>query len=223
MLIPGAGGAGWIWHRVEADLRGRGFDAFAVDLPAADETKGLPAYAEVVVSAIGERRDVAIVALSLGGFTAALVSQRVPVRHVILVNAMIPEPGETAGAWWGDVRSEEARIAAAERGGYSSELDLDTYFLHDLGDLPDDLAERLRAGGEPESSAAFDDVCDFAWRRVPIDVIAGRDDRFFPLDLQQRVARDRLGVTAHVVAGGHLAPLSHPRELSACIAEILGT
>jgi pimeloyl-ACP methyl ester carboxylesterase len=217
-LIPGAGGSAWVWHLVEADLRGRGYDALAVDLPAADETKGLAAYADVVVAAIGKRRDVAIVALSLGGFTAALVAQRVPVRHVIFVNAMIPEPGETAAAWWGDVESEAARIAAAERGGYSSEFDLDTYFLHDL---PADLAEQLRAGGEPESSAAFDDICDFAWPDVPLDVIAGRDDRFFPLGLQQRVARDRLGVTARVVPGGHLMSLSHPRELSACIAAIL--
>jgi pimeloyl-ACP methyl ester carboxylesterase len=218
VLIPGAGGAGWIWRFVEAELRGLGFDAFAVDLPAADEAKGLPAYAAVVVSAIGRRRDVAIVALSLGGFTAALVSQLVPVRNLIFVNAMVPQPGETAGAWWGNVGSEAARIAAAERGGYSSEFDLDTYFLHDL---PAALAEQVRAGGEPESSAAFDDACEFAWPDVRLDVIAGRDDRFFPLDLQQRVARDRLGVAAHVVPGGHLAPLSHPRELSSCIAEIL--
>jgi len=40
VLIPGAGGQAWVWHLVEADLRRRGYDAFAVDLPAADETKG---------------------------------------------------------------------------------------------------------------------------------------------------------------------------------------
>ena len=55
VLIPGAGGQAWVWHLVEADLRQRGYDAFAVDLPAADESKGLPAYADAVVSAIGDR------------------------------------------------------------------------------------------------------------------------------------------------------------------------
>jgi pimeloyl-ACP methyl ester carboxylesterase len=44
VLIPGAGGQGWGWHLVEADLRRRGYDALAVDLPAADESQGLPAY-----------------------------------------------------------------------------------------------------------------------------------------------------------------------------------
>ena len=53
VLIPGAGGQAWVWHLVEADLRRRGYDAFAVDLPAADESKGLPAYADAVVSALG--------------------------------------------------------------------------------------------------------------------------------------------------------------------------
>ena len=36
VMIPGAGGQAWVWHLVEADLRRRGYDAFAVDLPAAD-------------------------------------------------------------------------------------------------------------------------------------------------------------------------------------------
>jgi pimeloyl-ACP methyl ester carboxylesterase len=65
VLIPGGGGQGWSWHLVEADLRRRGYDAFAVDLPAADESNGLPAYADAVVGAIGDRAPVAIAAYSL--------------------------------------------------------------------------------------------------------------------------------------------------------------
>ena len=114
-LIPGAGGQGWLWHLVEADLRARGFDAFAIDLPAADESCGLPAYADTVVAAIGDRTDVTLVAQSMGGFTAPLVWQRVPTRGVVFVNAMIPLPGETAGDWWGDVGSHEALVKAAAR------------------------------------------------------------------------------------------------------------
>jgi pimeloyl-ACP methyl ester carboxylesterase len=65
----------------------------------------------------------------------------------------------------------------------------------------------------------FDDVCEFDdWPAIPIHVIAGRDDRFFPLELQQRIARDRLGVGPTVVPGGHLAALSHPSQLTEVIA-----
>src|SRR6478672_4085961 len=223
VMIPGAGGQAWVWHLVEADLRRRGFDAFAVDLPAADESKGLPAYADAVVRAVGERAigdgPVTIAAYSLGAFTAPLVWQRVPARQVIFVNAMIPRPGETPGAWWDNVGWEQARTTAARRNGYSPDFDLDTYFLHDI---PADLRQQMLGHDAAQSPGPFGDKCLFdEWPGIPLHVIAGRDDRFFPVELQQRVARQRLGVEADVVPGGHLAALSRPAELAAALARHL--
>ena len=219
VLIPGAGGRGWVWHLVEADLRRRGYDAFAVDLPAADESKGLPAYADAVVGAIGDRTPVTIAAYSLGAFTAPLVWQRVSARQVIFVNAMIPRPGETPGAWWDTVGWEQARTAAARRNGYSPDFDLDTYFLHDV---PGDIRQQMLGHDVAQSGGPFGDVCTFdGWPGVPVHAIAGRDDRFFPVELQQRVARERLGVEPDLVPGGHLAALSRPAELAAALARYL--
>ena len=200
VLIPGAGGRAWVWHLVEADLRRRGYDAFAVDLPADNETKGLPAYADAVVGAIGARAigdaPITIAAYSLGAFTAPLVWQRVPTRQVIFVNAMIPRPGETPGTWWDSVGWEQARAAAARRNGYSPDFDLDTYFLHDI---PADLREQMAGQDVPQSGGPFGDVCAFeGWPGVPVHAIAGRDDRFFPVELQQRVARERLGIEPEI-------------------------
>ena len=228
VLIPGAGGRGWVWHLVEADLRRRGYDAFAVDLPAADESQGLPGYADAVVSAIRERAireraagdaPVTIAAYSLGAFTAPLVWQQVPARRVILVNAMVPQPGETPGAWWDNVGWEQARTAAARRNGYSPDFDLDTYFMHDI---PADLRELMAGHDAPQSGGPFGDVCAFdGWPSVPVHAIAGQDDRFFPIELQRRVARERLGAEPDIVPGGHLAALSYPAELSAALARYL--
>jgi pimeloyl-ACP methyl ester carboxylesterase len=219
VLIPGAGGLGWYWHLVQRTLRDRGFDAVAVDLAAGGRT-GLPAYAEAVVEAIVGRPDVVLVAQSMGAFTVPLVFQRVPVRGVVLVNAMIPRPGETPGDWWENVGSEPARLAMAHREGYSPEFDLDTYFLHDV---PEEVAAELGKRAASQLDERFDDVCAFeAWPPIPVHVVAGCEDRFFPLELQQRVARDRLGVEPVVVPGGHLAALSHPEELAAAIAGCLG-
>jgi pimeloyl-ACP methyl ester carboxylesterase len=217
-LIPGAGGVGWYWHLVESRLRDRGHDAFAIDLAASGRI-GLPAYADAVVQEIGERTDVALVAQSMGAFTAPLVWQRVSTRCAVFVNAMIPEPGETPGQWWANVGSEQARTAAAVRGGYSTEFDLATYFLHDI---PPDIAEELGRRADSQLDERFDDVCAFDGPPAfPTHAIAGRDDRFFPVELQQRIARDRLGTEALVVPGGHLAALSHPDELTAAIAGYL--
>jgi hypothetical protein len=45
-------------------------------------------------------------------------------------------------------------------------------------------------------------------------VIAGRDDRFFPIDFQRRVAGERLHLTVDELAGGHLLALANPRGLA---------
>ena len=62
VLIPGAGGSAWYWHRVVPLLREAGHEAIAVDLPGDDETAGLPEYASLVTGAIGGRDDVVLVA-----------------------------------------------------------------------------------------------------------------------------------------------------------------
>ncbi|MEU8618335.1 alpha/beta hydrolase [Streptomyces sp. NPDC048623] len=64
---------------MEAELRGRGHDVVAVDLPCDDDSAGLAEYADTVVDAIGDRTDLILVAHSFGGFTAPLVCDGVPV------------------------------------------------------------------------------------------------------------------------------------------------
>ena len=212
ILIPGAGGAAWYWHRIVPLLQQAGHEAIAVDLPGDDEQAGLPEYAGQVVSAIGDRSDVVLVAQSLGGFTAPLVAAQVPVRALVLVNAMVPLPGETPGAWWQNTGSLGARTAAAERGGYGTEFDEIAYFLHDV---PPEVAAAGATHQRPEADAVFGSACDFdAWPSVPIRIVAGADDRFFPPGFQQTVARDRLGLEADVLPGGHLIALSQPVALA---------
>jgi pimeloyl-ACP methyl ester carboxylesterase len=212
VLIPGAGGIAWYWHRVVPLLEQAGHEALAVDLPGDDPHAGLNTYADLVVAAIGRRTDVTLVAQSIGGFTAALVSTRVPLHRLVFVNAMIPIPGETAGEWWAHTRWTEAREAAARRRGYNIEFDVATYFLHDV---PKDVAEEGAAHERPESEIAFTEPANFeAWPDVPIHVVVGRDDRFFPNDFQRRVARERLARPVDEIPGGHLVALSHPHELA---------
>jgi pimeloyl-ACP methyl ester carboxylesterase len=222
VLVPGAGGAAWYWHRVVPLLERAGHEAMAVDLPGDDENAGLPEYAALVLAATRGADDVVLVAQSLGGFTAPLVARDLvkagtAPRGIVLVNAMIPAPGETPGAWWDDVGQADARVEAAEAGGWPVEFDLDNYFLHDVD-------PEVAATGEPyqrdEVDAVFACVCDIAaWPDVPTRVVSGADDRFFPLALQQRVARERLGVEPRVVPGGHLVALSQPQSLTDVLLE----
>jgi len=212
-LIPGAGGTAWYWHRIVPLLAAAGHQAVAVDLPGDDETAGLPEYASTVLAAIGDASEVVLVAQSLGGFTAPLVAAKTGVCGIVFVNAMIPVPGETPGAWWAATGWEQARAAAAERGGYGSELDLAVYFLHDV---PPGVAAAGEPYQRPEADVVFGSVCDFgSWPAVPIRAVAGAEDRFFPAAFQRGLARDRLGIEADVLPGGHLIALSQPERLAA--------
>ena len=212
ILIPGAGGVAWYWHSVKPLLEAAGHEAIAVDLPGDDETAGPSVYADRVAAAAGGQKDVVLVAQSLGGFTAPLVCERAPVARLAFVNAMIPPPRETAGDWWGNTGSSAARTEAARRGGYSEDFDLDTYFLHDVP--PEVTAEGARHQRN-EADIIFGEPCRFgSWPDIPIHVIVGADDRFFPLEFQRRVAKELLGIEVDVVPGGHLVALSKPRDLT---------
>ena len=80
-------------------------------------------------------------------------------------------------------------------------------------------ADRRPRSGPPsqreQSERAFGEPCDFErWPEIPIHVIASAGDRFFPLEFQRSVARDRLKTDLEVVPGGHLVALSNPHELA---------
>jgi pimeloyl-ACP methyl ester carboxylesterase len=208
VLIPGAGGTAWYWSRVVPLLQEAGHHAIAVDLPGDDESAGLADYADLVMDAIGEHEGVVLVAQSLGGFTAPLVCEKASVGELVLVNAMIPVPGETPGAWWDNTGWSAAQQTAAKAHGYSTEFDTETYFLHDV---PPEIAAEGELHQQPEANAAFESVCNFAaWPRIPTRVLSGEGDRFFPLDFQRRIARERLGIEPDVLPGGHLLALANP-------------
>jgi predicted alpha/beta hydrolase family esterase len=213
VLIPGAGGRAWSWHRVTPLLAERGHRAIAVELPADDDTKGLTDYAQAVRDAAGAAREVVVVAASLGAFTAPLVVGPLDASAVVLVNPMIPRPGETPGAWWAGTGVDEARRAHASRFGYPAEFDPQTYLFHDV---PPEVLATATPKGE-QSQRPMRDPCTFAGWPAAVTVIAGRDDRFFPVEFQQALSRARLGVEPVVVPGGHLAALSRPDELAAAI------
>ena len=75
-LIHGGGGTPWDWHLVSSELRERGHDPVAVDLPSDDESAGWSEYVDAVVQAVGDRSDLVVVGHSLGGSTAPLVCAR---------------------------------------------------------------------------------------------------------------------------------------------------
>jgi pimeloyl-ACP methyl ester carboxylesterase len=196
-------------------LASRGHDAIAVRLPADDDTAGWSEYADAVVDAIGDRTDVILVAASMGGFTAPIVCTRRPVDLLVLINAMIPLPGETFNAWGSSTRSGTAKAECHARLGLLPDEanDAGVVYYHDLSlDLRAEAQARTWQG---QSMTPLDEPWPLAaWPDVQTQVLASRHDRMFPLDFQRRVARERLGIEVDEIDGGHMVAMSNPAALA---------
>lgn len=224
ILIPGAGGSAWYWSLVVPLLKAAGADADAVELPADDDSADLFTYADIVSAAASDASaPVVLVAQSMGAFTAPLVAGRLPTARIVLVNPMVPRPGESAGQWWAATGQKQAMLANFIRIGLGDkEFDEVEDFFHDV---PTDVREEAFRQPEPaQSDTPFEQPWPLdAWPDVPTSVVAGRDDRLFPLDFQRRVVRERLGLDVDVMGGGHLNSLSQPEELARRLLALSGS
>ena len=145
-----------------------------------------------------------------------------PVASIVLVNPMVPSPGESPGQWWEATGQRQERIAYFRRIGLDrKEFDVIEDFFHDV---PAAVREEALGQGEPrQSDTPFGQPWPLdRWPEVPTKVIQGSDDRCFPLDFQRRVVRERLGLDLDVMPGGHLIALSRPEELASRILGIDG-
>jgi pimeloyl-ACP methyl ester carboxylesterase len=201
-LIHGGGSSAWDWHLVAPELERRGHDPVAVDLPTGDESAGWWDYANTVVEAVGDRRDLVVVGHSMGGFTAALVRARRPVDVLVFVAGMIPAPGESFNEWW--------KNTGYEGSGYED------VFYHDV---PPELA----AEAQRKERGQADKVLGEPWPLerlpdVPTRYLLCREDRVFPAEWARRHSRERLGIEADEMDGGHYISLSRPRQLAERLA-----
>jgi pimeloyl-ACP methyl ester carboxylesterase len=213
VLVPGAGSSSAFWRLVSPRLAAAGHTPIAVDLPNWPGAT-LADQADAIVKAADGAENVVLVAQSMGGFSALMACDRLPVDWLVLLNAMIPVAGETAGDWWDNtghaaaVRENDLHEGRDPDAGF----DFATSFFHDLP--PEVLQQLMQSESSEPADSLFGVAFNLpAWPDVPTTVLAGRDDRFFPFAFQQRVARDRLGLAAEPIPGGHLAALSQPDAL----------
>jgi hypothetical protein len=213
VLIHGAGDVGWYWHLVEQELRQRGHDTLAPDLPCDDDSAGLAEYTDTVVQAIGGRGGLIVVAQSFGGFTAPLVAARLPVDMLVLVAAMVPVPGEAPDDWSANTGFDEVMRQQAER-----------YAGQDLTyqDVPPALSEQARRNTRDQSDTPGHAPWPLdAWPPVATRFVLCTEDRFFPPEFMRRVVADRLSLVPDEIAAGHAVALSRPKELASLLVSHL--
>jgi len=214
VLIHGAGDVAWSWHLVAGELRRNGHIVVAPDLP--DQAASLEEYADTVIDAIGQARNLTIVGHSFGAFTAPLVAARIQTDTLVLLAGMVPSPGEPPDDWWTNTGHKAAAVEkqSARDGGLSGHEDALVCFYHDV---PRELAEEAIRRGRTQSLPTAKPWPLSKWPDTITKFILCTEDRFFPAEFLRRLVAERLGIVPDEIASGHLAPLSRPKEL----AEIL--
>ncbi len=226
VLVHGAYHGAWCWDLVVPEIERRGHRAVAVDLPITDPTAGAAAYADVVAAAIQPGSEPVVVGHSMGGLVIPLVAERLPVRRLVFLAAMLPQPGASIA----EQRKIEpidgiVPLTTAEWIGHGDDVWMvgpntaTELFFHDV---PPDAAAlavtRLRSQSyrfmnEPSPLAA--------WPDVPSDYIVCRDDRAVNPAWGRSAARERLGVEAIELDGGHSPFLTRPAELAGVIDTLI--
>lgn len=228
-LVHGAWHGAWCWDLLAAELKALGHAAVAVDLPCEDWDAGLEDNVAVVCEALdGAGPDTVLVGHSMGGITIPIVAERRPLARLVFLCAFITEPGRSMdetvraappppnrGEWKsrGQVVHDDGAVSWEPEGAIDA-------FYHDC---PDDLgrwaAARLRrqvwtTSREPNPLTR--------WPDVPASYILCTGDRPLAAEWARRMARDRLGVEAIELPGGHSPMLSRPRHLAEVLSGLNG-
>jgi pimeloyl-ACP methyl ester carboxylesterase len=221
VLIPGAGTDPRVYGATIEQLHELGHDALAPPLPLEDADARPSDHAAAVARATPARRDIVVVAQSLGAFAGPLVADQVGAALLILLAPMVPAPGETAGDWWENTGHAEAIADLLARHGPMSQWGEEAFnevFLNDVD--PDVARAAARFNRAPGRGMFAEPWPRKSWPDVPTRVLCPREDRLFPWDFQKRVVGKRLGVEIDEIAGGHLPMLSRPAELARRLVQL---
>ncbi len=219
LLLHGAASSGWYWHLVAPLLDAAGHETVAPDLPADDPTAGLADYAATALEALDGHcgQDVVVVAQSMAGFFAPVVAEARSATGIVLVAAMIPNPGERGHDWWVNTGQPAAQQHHFDALGLDC-ADLNNPAVIYGHDIPPDVWAEAGRRLRDQTGRPFDDPCPMtSWPAVPTRVIAPRGDRLFPMEFQRRVAKERLGLGVDPIPGGHLPALSQPQAVARAV------
>jgi pimeloyl-ACP methyl ester carboxylesterase len=223
-LVHGSGHRAACWNPLVAELSRRGFQSVAVDLPCDRADAGVDDYAEVVAGALREvDGSLVLVGHSLGGLTIPVVATRRPVALLVYLCAVLPDPGRSLAQQLGDDRPAVLTAVPRQtvlpdgRTQWPPEVARELFYH----DCPPEEAARAAELLRPQGRVPLGERTPLAaWPHVPAEYILCREDRMVSPVWSRQAARQRLGVTARELDGGHSPFLAQPAVLA---GELLST
>jgi pimeloyl-ACP methyl ester carboxylesterase len=224
-LVHGAWHGAWCWERLTGPLRNRGHEVLAVELPAEDTDAGLEEYADTIWGALddADASEVVLVTHSLGGLVAPVVAARRPLKALVYLAALVPEPGLS----FSDQLSASTEPVLLFEGGRNVDdegrslwADVETTARVMYADLtPEDArwaAERLR----PQAQKSQAEPSPAPPPGLRVHSVIGAHDRVLSPAWSRRVARERLGVEPVELPTGHFPMITDPELLAGALAQV---
>jgi len=222
-LVHGGWQGAWCWERLVGPLHERGHDVVVPELPSEDTEAGLEEYADTIERALGDTDDVVLVPHSLGGLVGPVMASRRPLRALVYVAGLVPEPGLS---FRDQVSASEEPILMFKSGraideeGRSHWPDPDATVSIMYPDLsPEDAqwaVERLR----PQAQLSQTETSPAPPAGLRVESIIGASDRVVSPSWSRRVARERLGVEPIELQSGHFSMITHPEQLADALAQL---
>ncbi len=218
-LVHGAYHGTWSWDFLRPELERLGHRVITLDLPITDPTLGAADYARKIENALDPDGETMLVGHSMAGLVIPLVAARRPVKRLVFLAAFLPTPGRSAN----EQRATEAVDGrVAPRSVEWTDLGDDVWmigprtatelFFHDA---PAAVARWATQRLRPQAYRVFRETTPLkSWPDVDSRSIVCRDDRAINPEWVRTASRERLGVEAIEIAGGHSPFLTRAADLA---------
>lgn len=207
------------WDLLVPELQKLGHDTVRPDLPTGEPEASATHYAEVIAQVIPENsKDTIVVAHSASGLFLPLVPERRALKRTVFLAAVIPQIGVSLMQqfrlspdmmnldWIGKDPIRDTQVAMH-------------FLFHDCS--PEIASWALKTRRLMYAHQAMVEVCPLEhWPAVPASYIVCADDRTVRAEWCRRAARERLGVEAIQLPGGHCPQVSRPRELARILDDL---
>lgn len=225
-LVHGSYHGAWCWDLLRPELERLGHRVITMDLPISDPTLGAADYARTVEEALEPGSEPVLVGHSMAGLVVPLVAANRPIRRLIFLAAFLPSPGRSANdqratepidgrvpptsAEWIDVGDGVWMVGPKT----ATEI----FFPDATPAIARWATQRLR----PQSYRVLTEMTPLvAWPDVESRSIVCRDDRAINPAWVRAAARERLGVEAVEISGGHSPFLTRPVELALALDQLM--
>ena len=223
-LVHGAFHGAWCFDRLVPQLAARGLRPLAIDLPRENATAGNVRNAEIIVEALSDAgEDVVLVGHSLAGLTVPLVAAQRPLRRLVYLCALIPQPGKSGLDWipGAGVAAFDWGAGQIDHGDGTTSWDLAKGVEQFVNDCSAEDAAWAAARLGRQASLPSTEPCPLAsLPDVPSSYIVCSNDRVISPAWSRQAAREQLGVEAIELAADHSPFLSQPALLAELLARL---